>query len=89
MKKELDLTKKHYYAGYSYMGINYTYDSPCWTAKVFFNKKDRDQWVEENEYNDQGNLVMEAIPSKIAYKIARIKSYNHPGIDDNNNLIAL
>lgn len=62
-------TNRYYYAAHSYMGINFTYDSPCWTVHVFNSKRDRDEWVSENDY-DQGNVVSEAITAKTAYKIA-------------------
>ena len=60
-----------WYAGYSYMGINFTYDSPCWRVAVFRSKKERDKWVERNRYSqDTGNIVAEVITAKTAMKIA-------------------
>lgn len=85
---KFDVTKRHYYAGYSYMGINFTYDSPCWESFAFDSKKERDNWVNENRYNDQGNIVAEAITRRVAFKIAGLNSkYIIPGID-NNRLVA-
>lgn len=65
---------RHYYAGLSDLGVNFTYDSGCWTAFVFDNKEDRDNWIEKNRYNDHGNIVAEEIDRKTAYKIAGIDS---------------
>lgn len=84
------MTNKHYYAGHSYMGIKYTYDSPCWTAYTFDSKKERDQFVENGEYNDQGNRVAEVIDRKTAYKIAGIGKYFRANIRrDDNRLEAI
>ncbi len=61
---------KHYYAGYSYMGINYTYDSPCWKLYIFDSPQERDRWVAENEYSqDTGNYVAEALSARNARKM--------------------
>lgn len=61
---------KQYYAGYSYMGINFTFDSPCWCAFAFGSKSDRDEWVSAHDYNqDTGNYVAQAITRKDAEKI--------------------
>ena len=78
------MANRHYYAGHSYMGVNFTFDSPCWTAYAFDTKSERDQYVEDNEYRD-GNRVTEIIDRKIAYKIAGVNTYNLPHIckDDN------
>ena len=61
---------KHYYAADSYMGLNYTYDSPCWSLYAFDSDKERSEWLEEHAYNDQGNLVAEAVDSDTARKIS-------------------
>ena len=62
---------KYYYAGHSYMGLNYTYDSPCWMVYAFTSKADRDQWVSDNEYSQAtGNYVAEAITADTARQIA-------------------
>lgn len=63
------MTDKHYYAAHSYMGLGYTYDSPCWRVYVFDSKAERDAWVDENEYNN-GNYVAEAVNYRTACKIA-------------------
>ncbi len=61
---------KHYYAAHSYMGLNYTYDSPCWTLYAFDSAAERDAWVEDNEYSqDTGNYVAEPVTSETARKI--------------------
>ena len=80
---------KHYYAGHSYMGTNFTYDSPCWVAYRFDSKQERDKFVNANEYNEQGNRVTEAITQKIAYAIAGIKTNYKPEIDYDNRLMAV
>ena len=51
---------RHYYGAYSYMGVNYTFDSPCWTAYQFNSKTERDAWVASGGYQD-GNRVKTAI----------------------------
>lgn len=69
----------HYYAAHSYMGLNYTYDSPCWMVYAFDTPQGRDHWVEKNEYNqDTGNLVAQAVYAKEAYKIAPDLRNNPP-----------
>lgn len=55
---------KHYYAGSSYMGINYTYDSPCWSLFAFDNKNERDEWVNEDDQH------RESVDLKTARKIS-------------------
>jgi hypothetical protein len=65
---------KFYYAGHSYMGINFTYDSPCWTLHVFQDKKQRDNWVWDNRYNDQSSMVTEVESVDNAVKIAGRKA---------------
>lgn len=54
---------KLYYLGHSYMGINYTYDSPCWEVYGFGSKKERDAGVESNPTQNR------AITRPVAYKI--------------------
>ena len=62
---------RNFYAAHSYMGLNYTYDSPCWLVCSFLSKKERDEWVKDNEYSqDTGNYVAEKINFKTACKIA-------------------
>jgi len=36
------MTHKHYYLAQSYMGLNYTWDSPCWTLTAYDSKEERD-----------------------------------------------
>ena len=74
----------HYYAAHSYMGLNYTYDSPCWSLYVFDSKKERDDWVNENEYSqDTGNYVAMAVDKKTAIKLCPWLRTNSP--DDPQN----
>ena len=61
---------KHFYAAHSYMGVNYTYGSPCWSLFAFDSAKERDTWVAEYKYNDQGNIVAMAVTAKTARKIS-------------------
>jgi len=79
---------KNYYAGHSYMGIDMSYDSDCWSVYMFETKTERDKWVWDNRYSDQGNIVSEAISRKVAYKITGLNNkYKKPKIEDCNRLI--
>lgn len=60
---------KKYYAGYSYLGIRFTYDSPCWSVYAFDSKAARDKYVEQHELDDNNNVVMEAITRREAERI--------------------
>lgn len=63
--------QKHYYVGCSYMGLDYTYDSPCWKACKFDTKKERDEWLRKNEYNaESSKYVAEKITFADALTIA-------------------
>jgi hypothetical protein len=63
--------ERHYYAEHSYMGLNYTYDSPCWMVYVFDSKTERDEWLKTGEYNQStGNYVARACSFATACKIA-------------------
>lgn len=42
MIKQNEITTKKYYAASSYMGLNYTWDSPCWGFWSFDTAADRD-----------------------------------------------
>jgi hypothetical protein len=53
-------TTRNYYVGHSYMGTNFTYDSGCWKVLQFGSKKERDEWMDKNEYRD-GNRKAEEI----------------------------
>jgi len=67
----MDNKKRFFYAAHSYMGLDYTYNSPCWLVYIFNSKKDRDSWVSKNEYSQEsGNYVAMAVNAKTAYKIA-------------------
>lgn len=69
-------TNRKFYAGHSYMGVNFTYDSPCWIAYAFQSKRDRDQWLSEHEYSPEGNLVAEPITYRESKGIrTRIDAY--------------
>lgn len=65
-----------YYAGYSYMGVEYAYDSPCWCIHAFRSRKERDRWVTEHEYRD-GNRVAEAVSYRDAARIAGRECIQH------------
>jgi hypothetical protein len=66
----MNTNHKHFYAAHSYMGLNYTYDSPCWSLFAFDVQKERDKWVKDNEYSqDAGNYVATAVNSETARKI--------------------
>ena len=60
----------HHYVAHSYMGLNYTYDSPCWIVYAFHSITERQLWIADCEYNDQGNKVAEIISKKEACKIS-------------------
>ena len=67
--------KRHYYAGKSFMGVNFSYDCDCWKAYRFDSKKERDEWVAKNEYNQNtGNYVAEALSANVALRIAGLNS---------------
>jgi hypothetical protein len=77
---EFQKSPRHFYAGHSYMGTNYTYDSPCWSAYAFSTKAERDEWLDKHSYKD-GNLVAEPISRRDAFRIAGISGqYVEPGI---------
>lgn len=79
-------SKRHYYAGHSYMGINYTYDCDCWKAYRFDSKKERDEWVEKHEYSQStGNYVAEAVSRKVAMRIIGLNSKYKTVIYDHAN----
>lgn len=59
------------------MGINYTYDSPCWSLYAFDSAADREAWLAENEYSN-GNLVAEAVSVDVARKICPWLRKNNP-----------
>ena len=64
------LNHRHYYAAHSYMGLNYTYNSPCWTLYAFDSVQERGAWVKDNEYSqDTGNYVAESVSNSTARKI--------------------
>jgi hypothetical protein len=65
------------------MGTNYVYEADCWQAYAFDSKKERDEWIEKNEYRD-GNRVAEIIDRRTAYKIAGINSKYKVAIIENN-----
>ena len=58
------MVKRKWYAAVSYMGIEFTLDSPCWTAYVFDYKADRDVFA------GASNVI--PVSRKQAYKIAGI-----------------
>lgn len=72
---------KHYYAAHSYMGLNYTYDSPCWSLFCFDSVSERDAWLKSHEYNEQGNLVAEAVNIETVRKICPWLKIHNPHDD--------
>ena len=63
---------KHYYAAHSYMGLNYTYDSPCWTLTAFDDLEERDAYVAADSEHT------EAVTAKSARKICPWLRKNNP-----------
>ena len=43
------MNHKHFYAARNYMGLNYTHDSPCWDLFAFDSKKERDDYVNDDQ----------------------------------------
>ena len=48
---------KHYYAASSSMGLNYTWDSPCWSLFAFDSKKERDEFADDSETHQSVSLA--------------------------------
>lgn len=69
----MEKAKRYFYAAKSYMGLEFTYDSPCWKAYRFESAKARDAWLQENNYRD-GKLVAESVSRKVAMKIIGFKT---------------
>jgi len=64
------MANKLFYVGYSYMGTNFSYDSPCWQLFAFWSEKDREEYLQKHEYKqDTGNLVAEKVTRKQAEQI--------------------
>ena len=61
-----------FFAAYSYMGLDYVWDAPCWQVHVFYSAEDRDDWVTEHRY-DGRQYVAQAITGKIASLIGEGK----------------
>lgn len=80
---------KHYYVGHSYMGTNYTYESPCWVVYSFDSYADRKEWLNKNWCNDQGNRVAQAITRKEAFEIIGFKKGYETFTDCDNRLFAM
>lgn len=53
------------------MGINFTFDSPCWVLHVFSSKNERDNYVKKHEYSENGNRVFVAVTAKEAASIVK------------------
>jgi len=54
------MTKKHrhFYAASSYMGLNYTYDSPCWDLTAFDSSAERDAYVaDDSEHRESVSIA--------------------------------
>lgn len=52
------------------MGLNYTYDSPCWKIYEFEGKQEMEKYLDHHEYKD-GKFVAQQVTKKIAMKIAK------------------
>lgn len=63
------MSNKYYYAAHSSHGTNFTYDSPVWMVHAFKTKKERDNWVNADDYPN-GNPTRESVTAETAYKIA-------------------
>jgi len=68
---------QHYYAAHSYMGMNYTYDSPCWMVYRFTSNEARRDWLQANAY-DGRQYVAESVTRKTAAKICGRQSLETP-----------
>lgn len=66
--KDKDMNK-HFYAGHSYMGTEFTFDSGCWKLYRFATKSARSAWLENNERRDE-KLVAEEVTRVDAARIA-------------------
>lgn len=70
---------KHFYAAHSSMGLNFTYDSPCWFVYAFNSAQERDTWLAKNQYDGQ-KYVAKAVERSEAIKIApELKSKSADG----------
>lgn len=76
---------RHYYAGYNKYGTEFSYRSGYWSAYAFDTKKERDEWVKENEYR-LGICVAEPITAKYACLIAGVSSVDELYQDTCSNL---
>jgi hypothetical protein len=63
------MSEKYFFAAHSHIGLNYTYDSPCWLVYAFGTKQERDAWVTSHEY-ENGNRVAQSVTKREAIKIA-------------------
>lgn len=66
-------TSRKVYAVHSYMGLDYTIDSPCYVAYQFDDKASRAAWLDEHAYSD-GQYVARAATKAEAYKVAGVNS---------------
>jgi len=66
---EAEMSEKCFFAAHSHMGIEYTYDSPCWLVYAFGTKQEPDAWVTSHEY-ENGNRVAQVVTKREAIKIA-------------------
>ena len=65
---------KYYYVGHSYMGLNFTYDSPCWRVYKFASMELMRFYLEHNERDENtGNYVAQRISRKTAEKIGPLE----------------
>jgi len=68
---------RHYYAASNTYGTNLSHDSIGWKAHMFGSKSDRDEWVDDHCYSENGNIVAESADSKTAHKIAGKSKHKH------------
>lgn len=67
-----------FYAGENRYGVNLTMNSIGWTVYGFDTKKQRDEWIEEDEYSGC-NRIRCTMPASIAYKQMR-KQWHDVGV---------
>jgi hypothetical protein len=52
------------------MGLNFTYDSPCWSVYRFDSQKERELWMKDHEYCDN-KWVAQVATRKEAEKVRK------------------
>jgi hypothetical protein len=59
---------KHYYAAHNYYGTQFAYDN-LWSVYAFDSRMERDNWLDDNEYDREGKRVSESVSAKNARRI--------------------